>query len=106
MTESFQSCQLISSSQQAMRCLGLHYINDEQPGWTCCRCGKGFSYQDEVGCTIHNDKKLKRIKSIAIPHAWEKVWISPDPQGYIQITGSIVIAPIGIAHVNSSNTTE
>jgi DNA topoisomerase-1 len=87
MLESSRSCELPSDSQQAVRCLGLHYINEKQPGWTRRRCGKGFSYQDEKGCTIRDDKKLERIKSIAIPPAWEKVWISPDPQGYIQATG-------------------
>lgn len=30
---------------------------------------------------------LKRIRSLAIPPAWERAWICPDPAGHLQATG-------------------
>ena len=30
---------------------------------------------------------LERIRSLAIPPAWDDVWICPDPEGHIQATG-------------------
>jgi DNA topoisomerase-1 len=30
---------------------------------------------------------LRRVRSLAIPPAWERVWICPDPRGHIQATG-------------------
>ena len=31
---------------------------------------------------------LSRIKALAIPPAWEDVWICPDPDGHIQAVGT------------------
>jgi len=51
------------------------------------RRGKGFSYVDLDGATINSRDELARIKAMAIPPAWEHVWICPDPHGHIQATG-------------------
>lgn len=52
------------------------------------RCGRGFSYQDEGGRRVADDEVLERIRSLAIPPAWEDVWICSDPTGHIQATGT------------------
>jgi DNA topoisomerase IB len=56
-------------------------------GLTRRRAGKGFTYRDEAGARITDDGVIERIRSLAIPPAWEDVWICPDPDGHIQATG-------------------
>jgi DNA topoisomerase IB len=36
---------------------------------------------------LKDDAVLKRIRSLAVPPAWESVWICPRPDGHIQATG-------------------
>jgi DNA topoisomerase IB len=36
---------------------------------------------------VSDEATLERIAALAIPPAWEQVWICPDPQGHIQATG-------------------
>lgn len=70
---------------------GLRYVNDEGPGITRKRVGgaesKEFEYFSANGDAIDNDTTLARIRSLAIPPAWEKVWICPTANGHIQATG-------------------
>lgn len=66
---------------------GLRYVNDDEPGYTRRRCGKGWSYKDTRGETIRDDDERGRIEALAIPPAWTEVWICPDPDGHIQATG-------------------
>jgi DNA topoisomerase-1 len=51
------------------------------------RRGRGFSYEDGAGDRISDEETLERIRTLAIPPAWEQVWICPDPLGHIQATG-------------------
>jgi DNA topoisomerase IB len=37
---------------------------------------------------VTDPENLARIASLAIPPAWEHVWISPDPSGHIQAVGT------------------
>jgi DNA topoisomerase I len=52
------------------------------------RRGKGFEYVDEKGGRITEPAVLERIRELAIPPAWEEVWICPYPMGHIQATGT------------------
>jgi DNA topoisomerase-1 len=38
------------------------------------------------GHRIRNERKLRRILSLAIPPAWTDVWICPYPNGHLQVT--------------------
>src|ERR687893_957425 len=58
------------------------------PGYARRRCGKGFVYRDEEGERITDPEVIGRIASLVIPPAWKDVWISPDPFGHIQATGT------------------
>jgi DNA topoisomerase IB len=51
------------------------------------RRGRGFSYEDADGGRIEDEETLERIRELAIPPAWEEVWICADPLGHIQATG-------------------
>lgn len=66
---------------------GLTYVNDDMPGITRQRSGKGFSYKGPDGRTITDKAERKRLASLAIPPAYCDVWICPDPRGHIQATG-------------------
>ena len=57
------------------------------PGIGRVRRGRGFSYTDERGGRIDDPKELERIRELAIPPAWEDVWVCPDPLGHLQATG-------------------
>jgi DNA topoisomerase-1 len=66
---------------------GLRYVLDTRPGITRKRAGKGFSYAMPDGSLVKDRAVLRRIRSLVIPPAWEKVWICPLENGHIQATG-------------------
>jgi DNA topoisomerase-1 len=51
------------------------------------RRGKGFGYVDDDGKPYKDPEDILRIKQLAIPPAWEDVWICRDPLGHLQATG-------------------
>src|SRR3954449_10565237 len=57
------------------------------PGIRRRRRGKGFEFIDEDGRRLSDEETLARIRDLAIPPAWEDVWICPYPNGHIQATG-------------------
>jgi len=57
------------------------------PGLRRHRRGKGFSYTDAAGQRLKDPEDILRIKHLAIPPAWQEVWICPDPLGHLQATG-------------------
>ena len=65
----------------------LVYIGEDAPGITRHRVGKGFRYVDAAGRRITDAQTLARIRALAIPPAYEHVWICADPRGHIQATG-------------------
>jgi DNA topoisomerase-1 len=72
---------------QEAREAGLRYTSDDQPGLLRERQGKDFKYRTAAGKVVRNAATLARIRHLAIPPAWEKVWISPAENGHIQATG-------------------
>jgi DNA topoisomerase I len=58
------------------------------PGIRRRRRGRGFSYVDDEGNRIDDPEVLERIAALAIPPAWEDVWICPYPHGHLQATGT------------------
>ncbi|MFL5907274.1 MAG: DNA topoisomerase IB [Solirubrobacterales bacterium] len=65
----------------------LRRIDCAVAGITRRRRGKGFEYLDEEDGRIDDEDVLERIRALAIPPAWEDVWICADPLGHIQATG-------------------
>jgi DNA topoisomerase-1 len=65
----------------------LRYVDDRRPGIIRERTDKGFVNRDPAGATIVDSDELARIKTIAVPPAWTRVWICPDRNGHIQATG-------------------
>lgn len=67
--------------------IGLTYVTDETPGFRRRRAGTGFSYLDANGKAARDKRTLLRIRQLAIPPAWENVWICADAAGHLQATG-------------------
>ena len=66
---------------------GLRHSDDSRPGYTRERSKEGFVYFDVAGKAIDDEDEIARINALAIPPAYEDVWICPDPRGHIQATG-------------------
>jgi DNA topoisomerase-1 len=49
--------------------------------------GRGFSYVDAEGKPLTDPEEVLRVKELAIPPAWQEVWICADPRGHLQATG-------------------
>ncbi|HEV3155460.1 MAG TPA: DNA topoisomerase IB [Candidatus Baltobacteraceae bacterium] len=71
----------------AAKSAGLRYVSDSIPGIRRRRHGQTFAYFDPNGKEIEDDALLKRIKSLAVPPAYEDVWICPLENGHLQATG-------------------
>jgi len=77
----------VTTAAEAAAEAGLRYVTDDKPGISRRGQGKGFSYRDAEGRPLRDPETLQRIRSLAIPPAWTKVWICPNPRGHIQATG-------------------
>jgi DNA topoisomerase-1 len=66
--------------------IDLVYVNDAEEGIRRMKKGKGFCYvyQD---VSLHDKSTLERIRKLAIPPAWNQVWICWLDNGHIQATG-------------------
>ncbi len=65
----------------------LRRVRIDSPGWTRTRAGDGFVVLDGQGARVTDPEELDRISSLAIPPAWQDVWICPYPSGHIQAAG-------------------
>jgi DNA topoisomerase-1 len=65
----------------------LHYVSCEGRGIRRLRHGKGFRYLLPDGSRLTAPTVLERIRALAIPPAWEDVWICPRASGHVQATG-------------------
>lgn len=70
----------------------LRYVTDRTAGITRHRRrrrdgGSVFSYRHPDGSPVRDAATLQRIRSLAIPPAYEQVWICPHPRGHLQATG-------------------
>ena len=71
----------------AARAVGLRYVDASDPGISRVRRGKGFAYVDADGGRVTDTDTLARIAALAIPPAWQEVWICPSSRGHIQTSG-------------------
>jgi DNA topoisomerase-1 len=71
---------------EAAKRAGLRYTPDSVRGLRRELDGDGFVYFAVNGHRITNERKLRRIRLLAIPPAWTDVWICPSPNGHLQVT--------------------
>lgn len=65
----------------------LIYIDDDLPGITRKRAGKGWAYYDANGKHIGDREEIDRLNAIALPPAYVDAWFCPAPNGHILATG-------------------
>ncbi|TFD13484.1 DNA topoisomerase IB [Cryobacterium sp. TMT1-2-2] len=65
----------------------LRRSDPTRPGYTRKRAGTGFSYRDPAGQKVTETALRERFAALAIPPAWNDVWISPHANGHIQAIG-------------------
>jgi DNA topoisomerase IB len=65
----------------------LIYVSDAAPGIRRIRDGDGFVYQLPDGRRLTDERELARIAALAIPPAYEDVWICTNARGHLQATG-------------------
>ncbi|HEX4609198.1 MAG TPA: DNA topoisomerase IB [Urbifossiella sp.] len=65
----------------------LSHACDGNPGIRRVRTATGFRYVSDRGERVTDPDVLARIRALAIPPAWEKVWVCPKANGHIQATG-------------------
>jgi DNA topoisomerase-1 len=78
---------LTDDPQAAARAARLRYVSDDRPGIVRQRQGRGFTYFDPDGNRLTGPEQRARFERLAIPPAWSDVWICPDENGHIQVTG-------------------
>jgi DNA topoisomerase-1 len=74
------------SAQMAVEA-GLLYVSCLEPGIRRVRAAKGFHYLTPDNRRLRSASELKRIDSLAVPPAYENVWICVSPRGHLQATG-------------------
>src|SRR5580658_4448100 len=74
------------SAQMAVEA-GLLYVSCQEPGIRRVRAGKGFYYLTPKNQRLSCADELSRIESLAVPPAYEDVWICVSPRGHLQATG-------------------
>jgi DNA topoisomerase-1 len=65
----------------------LRFTRDSQPGFSRRLRGGHFIYFDTRGRRITDARVVQRIRKLAIPPAYESVWICPHANGHLQATG-------------------
>src|SRR5690349_8213919 len=82
--------QIVELYEDAQRCAaaaGLRYVSPDDPGIRRLRRGRGFSYVDAGGKTVTTEARV-RIQALAIPPAWQDVWISTYEDGHLLAIGT------------------
>src|SRR5437660_1722211 len=77
----------VESAITVAEAAGLIYVCDTEPGIRRRRRGEGFEYVACDGDIITDEAELARIRKLAVPPAYEDVWICADPRGHLQATG-------------------
>lgn len=73
--------------EASARVAGLRYVSPALPGIGRRRARGGFRYVGPGGEPVREADTLARIRALAIPPAWEDVWICPLATGHLQATG-------------------
>ena len=62
-------------------------MSDAEPGISRQRARAAFRYLSPAGKAVRDPETLARIRRLAIPPAWEDVWICTRDDGHLQATG-------------------
>ncbi|HEX5684237.1 MAG TPA: DNA topoisomerase IB [Ideonella sp.] len=73
--------------RQPAACSGLAWVSDSEPGIRRQRRGRHFVYLLPDGRPLRDEAMLQRIRRLAVPPAYQDVWICTRADGHIQATG-------------------
>lgn len=76
-----------TAAERDARDAHLRYVSDDVPGIRRLRFRGGFRYAWPDGTPVRDPATRERIAKLAVPPAYEAVWICPLPNGHIQATG-------------------
>jgi DNA topoisomerase I len=76
----------VSEAVELAKAAGLIYVRDTEPGIRRRRRNDGFEYVAPDGKSL-TDREVARVQALAVPPAYEDVWICPNPRGHLQATG-------------------
>lgn len=65
----------------------LRRTRSNDPGIRRVRRGRGYAYLDPDGALVQDADVLERARALAIPPAWNEVWIALPANAHIQATG-------------------
>lgn len=78
----------VADARKAARRAGLRYVShDRVAGITRHGPAGRFFYKTAAGKRIRDARTLKRIRALAIPPAWQNVWIAPFDNAHLAATG-------------------
>ena len=77
----------LAESEQMAIAAGLRYVSCQEPGIRRIRSGRGFYYLTPANRRLTAPNQLRRIASLAVPPAYQNVWICANPRGHLQATG-------------------
>jgi DNA topoisomerase-1 len=72
--------------EKSAKAVNLIYVTDKQPGIKRIKEENNFIYKYK-NKIIEDGVTLARIKKLALPPAWENVWICASENGHLQATG-------------------
>lgn len=67
--------------------LALEYVDDQAPGISRQRRGRGWSFRAPDG-TVLSGPDRERCLRLAVPPAWSEVWICGSTEGHLQARGT------------------
>ena len=65
----------------------LRWVRDSEPGIRRIGAAGAFRYRHDDGRPVRDAATLQRIRALAVPPAWQRVWISAEPRAHLQATG-------------------
>ena len=77
----------VAESKSAAKAAGLVYVSDTSPGLRREMKGDQFVFFDAKGRQVTDATEVARIRKLAVPPAYQDVWICPRADGHIQATG-------------------
>lgn len=67
--------------------MALVFYPDDRPGIARRRCGRGFTYLAADGTRIDRGAERTRLEAMAVPPAYDRVWMSPLDNGHLMASG-------------------
>lgn len=78
---------IVQNPEKSAKAVNLIYVSDKQPGIIRIKENNSFVYLLD-NRIVDDEETLARIKKLALPPAWENVWICASENGHLQATGT------------------